>query len=406
MLEQSTPRRGWALKIALLITFFGDYCSLIGIMEFAKQFGGSAKVVSIFIAYGLPSLALLLLTNIWSKHQQQPIRQLAAFYVLGAISISSLHWTVSYLHVLIVTILLGLVKETTHVLVNVHIKSTYPEKTAKGLVNDIVTTRFFIMVFGGALGGYLGEIGRFDAVFLIDAASFIVAAGLFLIMHATPKLTPASTTDTEKLTVMGGLGNIGRTFRSIPLTWIVLSAVGIGSFMALEYPLITTDLRILPRYMGAIYAWHVGGALLARAVGRRLLKAESLLPRLCTASICLIIAFGVVGVWGPHLALVGFQIGCIAFFMVLTEVLASCTLMTKTAVARYPHANLCFRIIQRSGLFAGSFIPLALVGHISLSTTNLLCNAVLLSIGGTIAGVLVVSRYCGLRPKEEYEATS
>ncbi len=372
----------WLLKLALLVTFFGDYCSLIGLMEYAKHFGGNAEVVSIFVAYCIPPLVMALCTNTWSRHQRFPLIQAAIFCLLGALSISSLHWTISYLHILLVTLLVGLTKEAVMLLVNVHVKFTYPENQQKQAVNDIVTIRFFIMVFGGALGGYLGEIYRFDMVFLTDAVTYTIAGAIFLTFRAKYTSIPEagnirgrSTTGPQRLTERFGV---------LPLWSMLCGGLGIGSFMALEYPLLTTEMGILPRYMGIIYFWHVLGALCARKMAGRLLNTSSLAMRICWASLGLLITFGVVGIAGNHLLIIGFQIGLIAFFMVITEVISSCHLMLQSNHNNYPRLNLQFRILNRLAVFGGSFVPLCFDGKMTLLVTNIAWSAVLIACSGTL----------------------
>lgn len=368
------------LNLALGITYFGDYCSLIGLMEYAKHFGASDKVVSIFIAYCLPPFAMSLVANKWAQRQKHPEKQMAVFSLLGAISGLSLLYTFSYWHVLLVTLVLGFVKEATQLLVNVYIKFNFAEEESKRAVNNIVTTRFFIMVFGGSLGAYLGGLNLFDSIFMIDAGTFLVAGTIFYFLKSEAPLLKQSPVLSPSL--WRGSWEMIFVFGSLPFVWVTLAALGIGSFMGLEYPLITTEFQIAPKFMGIIYFWHVLGALLARKVGQRLLAGQNLVRNIIFFNFLLILSFGLVGVFGKWLLLVGLQVGVIAFFMVLTEVIAGFYLMKQSSKEIYPFYNLYFRIANRLGLFVGSVVPLVLLNYYSLFVTNILFNIQLVALGG------------------------
>ena len=322
------------LNLALLVTYFGDYCSLIGIMEFAKVFGSSDKVVLIFTIYCLPPLIMSFVANKWAQHQQMPNKQIALFSAAGAIGGLSLLHTLSYWHVLVIVLLLGFVKEATQLLVNVYVKFNFSEEDSKKAVNNIVTSRFFIMVFGGSLGAYLGEIHRYDLIFITDALTFLIAGVIFYFLKSKTFVVPQNG-QTTSTSFWLGMRELIIVFESASFLWVTLAAMGIGSFMALEYPLITTEFAISPRLMGFIYFWHVLGALLARRIGKELLHRDNI-PKLIILFSCLLIgSFGLVGIFGTNLMIVGVQIGFIALLMVIGEVLSNFYLMKKSSKEIY-----------------------------------------------------------------------
>lgn len=386
----STARSSFFLNLALLITYFGDYCSLIGLMEYAKHFGSSDKVLSIFIVYCFPPLIMSLIANKWAQNQKHPEKQMALFSILGAISGLSLLHTISYWHVLLVTLILGFVKEGTQLLVNVFIKFNFTEEDSKRVVNNIVTTRFFIMVFGGSLGGYLGGINRFDLVFIIDAATFLIAGIIFYLLNTQAHLMQQA--KTLSLSFWKGNHDMISTFGLHPFVWVILAGLGIGSFMGLEYPLITTEFDIAPKLIGVIYFWHVLGALLARKFGKTMLNKPNLVQTIIFYNFLLIVSFGLVGLFGKGLLLVGLQIGIIAFLMVLTEVCASFYLMKQSSKEVYPFYNLYYRVANRFSLLVGSIVPLVMFGYFSLFATNMIFNIQLLVLGGFFFLLSIVYR--------------
>ncbi len=369
------------LNLALGITYFGDYCSLIGLMEYAKRFGGSDKVVSIFVVYGLPPLIMSLVANKWAQKQQHPEKQLAIFSLVGAISGLSLLHTISYAHVLLVTFLLGFVKETTLLLVNVYIKFNFSEDEAKHSINNIVTTRFFIMIFGGVLGSYLGDINMFNWVFLIDAGTFFVAGTIFYFLQSKVHSLPQET-KTPSL-IKGTLGMIN-AFETLPFLWSMLAVLGIGFYMGIEYPLITTEFHIAPKLIGAVWVWYIIGSLAARKAGQHLLNGQNLPSKNIFSNLLLIVSFGLMGIFGKQLLLIGFQVGIIAFFMVLSEVIGSYYLMKQSTKEIYPFYNMYFRITNRFGRLIGSIMPLILLKYYSLFTSNIIFSTLLLALGGTL----------------------
>lgn len=367
------------LRLALLITYFGDYCSLIGIMEYAKLYGGSDKVVSIFIAYCFPAVLMALFGSRWASKQHRPSKQLSFFCLLGVCAVLSLLSTINYWHILFVSLVLGFIKETTILLVNVYIKNNFNAEESKHVLNDIVSIRFFIMVFGGSLGGYLGGINRFDLVFFIDATSYILAGLSFFKLALSEKylkeiIKPLSSSFKGSLKMI-------QHFGQVPFIWVMLACLGIGSFMALEYPLITTQLGISPKFMGFIYFWHVLGAIFARNIGKNILRKNDLSFSILISSALLLFAFAMVGVFGASLVLVGIQVGVVAFFMVINEVLSSYHLMSKSSQEEFPHYNIHFRIYNRFSRFLGSLIPLLFFIKFDLLTTNIYFNVLLLCFG-------------------------
>ena len=367
------------LRLALLISYFGDYCSLIGIMEFTKRFGASDKVVSVFIAYCIPSLIMLFIANRWANHQENPSKQISLFCLIGAVTVCSLFAAKTYLHVIVVMLVLGFVKESILILVNVYIKKNFEGDEMKRTINDVVTIRFFIMIFGGSLGGYLGAVQRFDLVFLIDATSFMIAGVVFYFIQTAPQKRQ-SQPQQMKLRLKGII-EMAKTFGWPPLSWMTLAAFGVGSFMALEYPLITTELGLSPKLMLFIYTGHIIGALVARKITAKFLNWKNYELLLIIIAITLIIAFGTVGLFGSALTLISAQIGVIALFMVTSEVLANYHLMAKSSHDIYPHYNLYYRITYRFTFFLGALAPLILFSKFGLFKGNLIVNGNLLILG-------------------------
>src|SRR5262245_11980119 len=92
---------------ALFINYLGDYCSLIGTMEYAKTFGALDKVVKIFIMQALPPLILALIGKSWAQRQTQPTKQIGYFCLLATLPVLSLLHTINYMHLLLVSLILG-----------------------------------------------------------------------------------------------------------------------------------------------------------------------------------------------------------------------------------------------------------------------------------------------------------
>jgi predicted MFS family arabinose efflux permease len=389
------------IRLSLLISYFGDYCSLIGMMELAKRFGQSDKVVSIYTAYCIPPLLMLLIANKWAANQRRPAFQMGLFCLVGVVATLSMLVANHYLHLILVTVVLGFVKESIMLLMNVYIKHTHDSDGIKTALRDIVSIRFFIMVFGGSLGGFLGEINRFDLVFGIDAASYLFAGICFLSLNHISRYSSdhsssvkINLTFTQELSKKIGL---------VPFLWIILSTIGIGSFMGLEYPLITTDLGILPRFMGIIYAGHLVGVLVSQRISNRLLSKENLYASLIVLACFLILSFGLVGVFGHSLWLLSAQIGLVAFCMVALEIHVSYWLMHRCSQAEYAHFNLLYRVIYKICLFIGSLLPLFVISGFGLQAINVVLNSFLIVSGviGSLSCYVLFQKYSG----KTYEST-
>ena len=362
----------WKLRAALLITYFGDYCSLIGLYEFAKRFGSSNKVAGIYAAYCIPPLVMFLLSKQWARHQHRPTLQLGLVSGTGAIAVMSLLWATSYTYVLIVTFLLALTKESVQVLTNVYIKYQYSPEQAKKIVGDIVSSRFFVMVFGRSLGAYLGGLSRFDIVFGLDAATYIISGILFY--HLTTTAAHANAVNSAPALQHRALSKMMATFQWIPWLWITSAAIAMGAFMGIEYPLITTQLGVPTKLIWAIWAGHAVGALCARPLVSVLLRAPQLSTRIMIFALLQVIAFGLVGMWHPTVVFVSAQIGIAAFMMVLLESLANYHLMHRSSKEDYPLYNLMYRIMYRLSIFIGALAPLALLARFSLIEANQIFN--------------------------------
>ncbi|MBI2343386.1 MAG: hypothetical protein HYV02_03475 [Deltaproteobacteria bacterium] len=386
------------LRSALFVTYFGDYCSLIGLYEFAKRFGSNGKVVAVYVAYCIPPLLMFVFSRYWVARQRYPARQLVGLSVVGMCAVLSLLKATVYPHVLVVALVLACIKESVQILVNVHVKQRYPSETAKKIVADVVAIRFFIMVFGGSLGAYLGGVGRFDLVFLIDAATYLIAAVTFYLLQSNGAAVCVPT-ETGPQLQGAQMTRMVHTFGLLSWFWVMVSALGVGAFMGIEYPLLTTGLGISPTLIWVIYIGHVLGTLLARKVVARLLHLSVLMSAIILSSAILIVAFGSVGAFGTGLLLMSVQIGLVAFVMVILETLSNYHLMRRTAQQQYPLYNLQYRILYRLAIFLGALMPLFLLKRYSLVTTNALVNSVLLGLAATVSCLALVA----LKRRVRYE---
>ena len=354
-------------------------------MEFAKRFGASDKVVSIYIAYCLPALLMSIFANKWAQRQQHPEKQMAFFALIGAIGGLSLLHTVSYSQILIVTALLGFVKEATQVLVNVYIKFNFAENEAKKAINNITATRFFIMVFGGALGGYLGGRNLFSVVFMIDAGTFFIAGLIFYSLKPTSDLKIVEEQNLSPFTFSQGMFRMILTFSVTAFVWFTLAEIATGSFYGMEYPLITTEFQIAPKMLGFIWCWHVIGTILSRITSQTLLDSNNLKQKVILTNMFFILCAAMLGVFGKSILAVGLQIGLLAFINVSQEVFSNFHLMKESSKTIFPFYNLYFRIVRQFALFVGSILPVFLLKRYSMISTN-----VMICMGLFILGNLFV----------------
>lgn len=383
--------RPLALYSALFVSYFGDYCSLIGLFELAKRFGGSHHVIALYILYSLPPLLFFIFSSVWARHQKRPGHQLAAFSFAGVAVLSSLFFASTFAHILVAAFALGIIKQAGRVLVNTFIKRNFAADRASKIVSNTVTIRYFIMVFGGALGAYLGGIGQFNTIFAIDALSFLVAGIAFLFCKeaSPPDDSNVSATNERRLPAFGRMVIL---FGAIPLLWCIGASMHTGLFMAVEYPLLTSELGVATSLIGIVWTGHIIGTLLAQVASQRILERMPLRNIVVVGSLFQILGFGSIGMLGSSIAGVTLQMTAAVFWLVFTEILSSSHLMKVSTTENYPMHNILFRTLDMAMQFIAQFLPITLLAGFSLAEANALFAGSMIAFLALSSVTIVLTR--------------
>lgn len=383
------------LKIALGISYFGDYCSMMGLMEFAKSFGGSDKVIAVTIGYFIPPLLMALFARNWANTKVKVKHQFFIAAMLGALCSVSLLFATSFAHVFLAAVTLGLIKAVLMTLMKLFIKREISEERAGKVLNHLVTIRYIVMVFGGTFGASVANAGYPNVVFGLDALSFLCAAALIMSLReeSTVQEEKADEDKTHPL-ALSRLRGMVATYGMVPLAWTLAAFIALGSFVGLEYALFTNELGINPRYIGIAWIGHLVGSIVGGRYGNKLVERTQLSGVVTGISFLKLVGLSLVGVFGGNLGVIAIQMACLAVVQMLCESISGAHLMKQTTQEEFKHYNISFSVFLQTALFVGSAIPLVLAKSFSLLSINIgLCVAMI------TVGVAALTVQAALGPK-------
>jgi hypothetical protein len=153
------------------------------------------------------------------------------------------------------------------------------------------------------------------------------------------------------------------------LAVVLVTCIGANSFMALEYPILTTELGVAPSKLFIVYLGHIFGAIIAGKVGESKWVVEQSHTRSYALAVMLCLSYAFIGLGSNNMVWISFQLGICAFLLPLFETHYSSVLMNN-ATRNYASQNLSLNFLIEMGNLIGSSMPLLLIGSMSSISAN------------------------------------
>lgn len=373
-----------ALYIAVSLAYTGEYNALIAVLEHARQLGGASHAVTFYLIYCVPAVILLIFSAVWEGAFTKSKKYLPAVFAGSALIIASFANADHVWSIILCVFLISLFRQWTRALTLTLIQSSFEGKERNTITSQIISLRFVVMIIGATIGGYLGERQLFSISLLINAACYLAAgvAMAIAIRHIKEPIQSAPEIETKQSfmnkIIEGSIG-LNSSMGISLLAAVLIACVGANAFMALEYPILTSELGVPPSKLFAIYLGHILGALLAGKVGESKWITEHSHGRsyLLAALLCLSYAF--VGVGSNNMAWISFQLGICAFLLPLFETHYSSILMSN-AKRNYASQNLTLNFLIEMGNLLGSALPLLLLSSMTSLNSNRTLQFVIIGI--------------------------
>lgn len=253
-----------ALFFAQVISFMGDWFSFVAITGLVHEATDSSFLVSLaYVAFTLPSFLVTPVAGpVADRFDRRKIllvvSVLQAVAALGLLTASgSVVWPL-FVFQGIISALAAFVKPAIDAGIPNLARTPEELRTANALFGS---TWGVMLAVGAALGGVFSEVFGRDAAFLADAASFVVALGLFaLIRHPMQEANGAHRRSMKPLADMKEAVHYARTDRVVMALIASKSVFAIGSGV----------MGLLPVLATTVFGWKDGGTgmlLGARGVG-------------------------------------------------------------------------------------------------------------------------------------------
>ncbi len=203
-LRFSSFRRLW---LGMVISRLGDQCTIIALLWFVLELTGSGAILgAILLCLSLPAILTSPLLGRWLDRQQPRriifITSLARALVIGAIP--ALYWrdllTLGAIYPL--AVLAGALSPATTVGIRVVLPHLVPDAELERANGWLSASGQFSYLLGPALAGFLVATLHGPGAMLLDAASFVVLAGL---VRAVPDIarTPPTVAAGERHAWLG-----------------------------------------------------------------------------------------------------------------------------------------------------------------------------------------------------------
>jgi predicted MFS family arabinose efflux permease len=263
-------RRLW---LAQLISDVGDSLTILSLLFLVQRLtGDEAAVASVLLVEALPALVVGLVAGVWADRWNLKRTMIGSDLIRAALVLALLLvdaaddiwflFVVVFLHASVGTFFRPARMKLLPRIV------TGEQLLAANSVNE--ATRVIGFAVGTALAGLLvGVTGVFAPVFLADAATFVLSAGLVARIATPGDREPSHLADTAgvRAELAQGLGLMirSRWLRGV-LVGATLAMVGLGAVNGLLVPFVLGELGHSETWFGLLEVAQAGGVVLASAV--------------------------------------------------------------------------------------------------------------------------------------------
>ncbi|MEZ4816113.1 MAG: MFS transporter [Bdellovibrionota bacterium] len=392
MIEKTSSTSKIALYTAVSLAYAGEYNALIAILEHARQLGGASHAVIFYLIYCIPAVILLVVSGVWKSAFTKSKEYLPLVFAGSALVITSFVKAEQVGVVILCVFLISMFRQWTRALTLSLIQSYFVGKERNSITSQIISLRFVVMIVGATIGGYLGERQLFSLSLLVNAFCYLGAAAAMLVV--TRRLGEPACIEEESLNSTGFFKRISegllglRNSIGISLFAVVLiTSVGVNAFMALEYPILTSDLGVAPSKLFLVYFGHILGAVIAGRVGGAKWVAEQSHGRSYILAVLLCLSYAFIGFVSNNMIWISFQLGICAFFLPLFETHYSSVLMNN-ATRNYPSQNLTLNFFVEMSNLLGSALPLLLLVSMTSIDANRTIQVIVICIILTLGFLL------------------
>jgi predicted MFS family arabinose efflux permease len=270
LLRLADFRRLW---LAQLISDVGDSLTILSLLFLVQRLtGDEAAVASVLLVEALPALVVGLVAGVWADRWNLKRTMIGSDLIRAALVLALLLvdadddiwflFVVVFLHASVGTFFRPARMKLLPRIV------TGEQLLAANSVNE--ATRVIGFAVGTALAGLLvGVTGVFAPVFLADAATFVLSAGLVARIATPGDREPSHLADTAgvRAELAQGLGLMirSRWLRGV-LVGATLAMVGLGAVNGLLVPFVLGELGHSETWFGLLEVAQAGGVVLASAV--------------------------------------------------------------------------------------------------------------------------------------------
>jgi len=353
-----------SILIALGLAYFGEYASLISLLEYSKKFGGADHPVLLYIIYSLPALFLLIISTFWKNSFTKTLKAFPFILTAGSLVVLAVTRATTFPLLMVGIFAIALFKQWVKILALGTVRQNFVDGERSTILSKIVSLRFVVMILGASVGGILSSYGLFSVTLMIHASVYLIAAlfmlGAFYRLPVKHNQEPFQITASWNETLQG-FTDLKTAFGFTFLSLIILSCLAVGAFMALEYPILTMNLDIPPSLLFITYMGHILGAVLAQRVSTKIDKSHFSASFFSLLVFALISSFFLVGAGYQNLIWISMQLGICAFLLPLSEIYYSDMLMSSVTKERYSFSVLALNLIVETSLLVGSVITLPMM---------------------------------------------